>query len=263
MRELLNVLRWQDLLDIFAVSFLIYRVLVFIRRTRALQMLTGLALLIAAFFFSQHLELFTLKWILNSFLGSLILVIFILFQAEIRRGLTQVGTGTFFWDAKGRLQLVEELSRAALFLASKKIGGLIVIERSTGLKDYVQSGTPLDAVVNRELLISIFNPASPLHDGAVIIQQGRIAAAGVFLPFTANPKVSRYYGARHRAAMGITEESDALAVLISEEEGHVSVVLNGEVSPRMDRTVLQGTLREQLSGSRKLKPKQEKKAVSS
>ena len=255
MLELINVLRWQDVVDILAVAFLIYRVLVFIRRTRALQMLIGLAFLLLAFFLSEKLDFFTLRWILNSFLSSIILVIFILFQAEFRRGLMQVGKGTFFWDVQGQLQLVEEISRAAIQMASKKVGGLIVIERSTGLKDYAENGVQIDATVNRELLSSIFNTESRLHDGAVIIRNGRITSAACFLPLTANPSVSRYFGSRHRAAMGITEETDAVAVLISEEEGHVSIVVDGKISPRMDRTVLQGTLRDLVTGREKRKRK--------
>ncbi|MBI4775787.1 MAG: TIGR00159 family protein [Deltaproteobacteria bacterium] len=248
MLELIKVFRWQDVVDILAVAFLIYRVLVFIRRTRALQMLIGLALLILAFFLSEKLDFFTLRWILNSFLSSIIIVIFILFQSEIRRGLTQVGKGTFFWDVQEQLQLVEEISRAAIQMASKKAGGLIVIERSTGLKDYAENGVQIDAAVHRDLLSSIFNTESRLHDGAVIIRNGRITSAACFLPLTANPSVSRYFGSRHRAAMGITEETDAVAVLISEEEGQVSIVVDGKISPRMDRAALQGTLRDLITG---------------
>ncbi len=248
MDELINVLRWQDIVDILAVAYLIYRVLLFIRKTRALQMLIGLCLLVGAFFLSEQLQFFTLRWILNNFLSSIILVVFILFQSEFRRGLTQVGKGTFFWDVQEQLQMVEETSKAALHMASRRIGGLIVIERSTGLKEYADTGVPLDSVVNRDLLVAIFNPESKLHDGAVIIQRGRISAAGCFLPLTTAPNVSRYYGSRHRAAMGVTEETDAVVVLISEEEGQVSLVVDGKVSPRMDRAVLQGSLRDLLTG---------------
>ena len=249
MSGLLSGIRWQDIVDIVVVAMLIYWLLVFIKGTRAVQMLTGLAMLLLAFVVSDKLEFLTLRWLLSSFLSSIILVIIILFQADIRRVLTQVGKGTFFRGSRERLHLIEEVSRAAVSLASKHIGGLIVLERSTGLNDFIETGTVIDARVSRELLTSLFHPSSSLHDGAVIIQKDRVGAAGCFLPLTSNPLVDRSYGTRHRAAIGLTEETDAVVVLISEERGQVHIVEKGMVGPSVDKNTLDARLRDLLSSS--------------
>jgi diadenylate cyclase len=226
---------------------LIYWLLVFIKGTRAVQMLTGLAILLLAFVISDKLEFLTLRWLLSSFLSSIILVIIILFQSDIRRVLTQVGKGTFFRGSQERLQLIEEVSRAAISLASKHIGALVVFERSTGLNEHTETGTTIDARVSRDLIISIFHSSSPLHDGALLIQKGRISAAGCFLPLTSNPLVDKSYGSRHRAAIGLTEEADAVVVLVSEEKGSVSVVERGVVGPILDKAALDLRLRDLLA----------------
>jgi uncharacterized protein (TIGR00159 family) len=186
-----------------------------------------------------------------------ILVIIILFQADIRRVLTTVGKGTFFRGVQEQLQLIEEVSRAAHALASKKIGALIALERTTGLNNYVESGTTLDARVNREIIVSIFHPSSPLHDGALMIQKGRISAGGCFLPLTTNPSVDKSYGTRHRAAIGLTEETDAVMVLVSEEKGQVSTVVNGVVSPGLDKAALDLRLRQLLAAPQEVAPKKD------
>ena len=167
-----------------------------------------------------------------------------LFQHDIRRALTEMGRGSLFGIRRraAYTPLVEELTRAALSLASKRIGALVVLERTVGLNEYIEVGTPLDAQVSRELLGSIFLPASPIHDGAVVIQAGRIAAAGCYLPLTANPEVSKQLGTRHRAAIGLTEETDAIVVVVSEEEGTVALVREGQIDQALDA----GTLRTEL-----------------
>jgi diadenylate cyclase len=245
--DIFSSIRWQDVIDIVVVAMLIYWLLVFIKGTRAVQMLTGLALLLLAFVISDKLEFLTLRWLLSSFLSSIILVIIILFQSDIRRVLTQVGKGTFFRGSQERLQLIEEVSRAVISLASKHIGALVVFERSTGLNEHAETGTAVDARVSRDLLISLFYSSSPLHDGAVLIQKGRISAAGCFLPLTSNPLVDKSYGSRHRAAIGLTEESDAVVVLVSEEKGNVSVVESGFVGPSLDKAALDVRLRELMA----------------
>ena len=247
MSGVISSIRWQDIIDIVVVAMLIYWLLVFIKGTRAVQMLTGLAILLLGFVVSDKLEFLTLRWLLSTFLSSIILVIIIIFQSDIRRVLTQVGKGTFFRGSQERLQLIEEVSRAAISLGSKHIGALVVLERSTGLNDHTETGTALDARVSRDLLISIFHTSSPLHDGAVVIQKGRISAAGCFLPLTSNPLVDRSYGTRHRAAIGLTEETDAIVILISEERGQVCIVENGLVGPSLDKATLDVRLRELLS----------------
>jgi len=248
MNDLISSWRWQDVIDVVVVAMLIYGVLVHIKGTRAVQMLLGLAVILLAFVASDKFELLTLRWILSSVLSSVILITIILFQADIRRVLTTVGKGTFFRKFQEQLQLIEEVSRAAQTLASKKIGALVVFERTTGLNNYIESGTSLDARVSREIIVSIFYPASPIHDGAIVIQKGRISAGGCFLPLTTNPSVDKSYGTRHRAAIGLTEETDAVVVLVSEEKGQVSVVVNGVVTPSLDKAALDLRLRQLLAG---------------
>jgi diadenylate cyclase len=254
MTGFLSGIRWQDIVDIVVVAMLIYWLLVFIKGTRAVQMLTGLAILLLGFVVSDKLEFLTLRWMLSNFLSSIILVIIILFQSDIRRVLTQVGKGTFFRGSQEKFQLIEEVSRAAISLASKSIGALIVLERTTGLNDYAETGTALDARVSRELLLSIFHPLSPLHDGAVIIQKDRISAAGCFLPLTANPRLDKSYGTRHRAAIGLSEETDAVVVLVSEERARVSLVVNGVIGPSLDKAALDVNLRELLASPASTEP---------
>ncbi len=244
MPDLFIQLRWQDLLDVILVACGSYWIIHFIRGTRAVQMLVGLVVLFLAYFGSQLFELYTLNWVLNNFISSILLVIVVLFQHDIRRALTEMGRGSLFGIRRraAYTPLVEELTRAALSLASKRIGALVVLERTVGLNEYIEVGTPLDAQVSRELLGSIFLPASPIHDGAVVIQAGRIAAAGCYLPLTANPEVSKQLGTRHRAAIGLTEETDAIVVVVSEEEGTVALVREGQINQVLDA----GTLRTEL-----------------
>jgi uncharacterized protein (TIGR00159 family) len=247
MLDLLSNFRLQDAIDIALIAFVIYRIIDLIRGTRAVQMLIGLAVVFLTYLSSQYFSLYTLNWILDNFLSSILLVIVVIFQDDIRRALTQVGTRPFF-GTQPRLhgQDLEEMVRAAVALASKRIGALIVIQRDVGLNQYIEVGTPLDAQVSRELILSIFQPASPIHDGAVIIHHGRIIAAGCFLPLTANPHVSKTLGTRHRAAIGLTEETDAIVVVISEEEAAISLVREGRITRDVDAGTLRTTLQKLL-----------------
>lgn len=248
MFELLSNFRVQDAVDVALIAFVIYRIIDLIRGTRAVQMLIGLAVVFLAYLSSEYFSLYTLNWILDNFLSSILLVIVIIFQDDIRRALTQVGARTLFGGDRGlQGQDVEEIVRAAVALASKRIGGLIVLPREVGVNQYIEVGVRLDAQVSKELIISIFLPTSPIHDGALIVQTGRIIAAGCFLPLTTNPHVSKTLGTRHRAAIGLTEDTDAIVVVISEEEGAISLVREGRITRDVDAGTLRATLQKLMA----------------
>jgi diadenylate cyclase len=237
--------RWQDVLDILIVAFVVYRLVLLIRGTRAVPMLTGLIVLAGVYQGARLLELYTVNWILDALGNVILIVIVVVFQHDIRRVLTQVGSGPFFGKTPvARGQMVEELTRAAVQLAGRRIGALIVLTREVGLNDYIERGTRLDADVVRDLVVSIFLPTSPLHDGAVLIQHDRIVAAGCFLPLTTNPNVSKTLGTRHRAAIGLTEETDAVVIVVSEEEGKISLVREGRITRDIEAGVLRSTLQQ-------------------
>ena len=244
MFEIFTQLRWQDALDIGIIAFVLYRLIHMIRGTRAMQMIIGLVVILLAYVSSQMFGLFTLNWVLDNFLGSIILVIIVIFQSDIRRALTQVGTAPLFGGADRieRGQVLEEITKAVVSLATRGIGGLIVLEREVGLNEYIEVGTRLDARVTRELLESVFIPHSPMHDGALVIQKGRVAAARCFLPLSVDPNLSQAFGTRHRAAVGLTEETDAVAVVISEERGKISLVVEGKVIQDLEGPQLRSSL---------------------
>ncbi len=245
MQELIANFRIQDAVDIGVIAFLVYEALDLIRGTRAARMLLGLGLVFLVFFSSQVFELYTVNWVFDNFLSSILLVIVVIFQNDIRRALTQFGSGAFFGgDAGLQRGDVDEVVRAAVTLATKRVGGLVVFERDVGLSEYVESGTPIDSVISREMVVSIFQTASPIHDGAIVIRDGRLAAAGCFLPLTTNPNVSKALGTRHRAAIGVTEDSDAVVVVVSEEDGRISLVRSGRLTRDLDAA----NLREKLEG---------------
>ncbi len=235
----LPILRWQDALDILVVGYLIYRVILLIRGTRAVQMLAGLAVLTVVFFAAKTFELYTLHWLLGTVLSSLFILIVIVFQDDIRRALAQMGQSPFLKGRVKTFHALEEVAKAASALAEDKTGAIIVLERDIGLTNYVETAVPLDAQVTRDLLCTIFYKGTPLHDGAVVIQKGRLAAAGCVLPLSTNPELSRRLGTRHRAGIGVTEESDAVSVVVSEETGGISVAIGGKITRDIDT----GTLR--------------------
>ena len=242
----------RDTLDILLVTLGVYWLLLLIRGTRAVQILVGLAVLIAASLASEIFQLVTLRLILDNFLSSAVLIIIVLFQHDIRRALARVGRGFFpSVSAQQETQMVEEVVRAAQALAQKRVGALIVLERETGLDDEIEAGSRLDAEVTKELLISVFLPYSPIHDGAVVIQRGRIAFAGCILPLTLKGDLPEGVGTRHRAAVGITEETDAVVIVVSEERASISVVMRGEMVQDLDAPRLRVVLREILSGERR------------
>jgi diadenylate cyclase len=245
MIEFIRQIRWQDMVDVILMSIIIYRLLLIIKGTKAAHMLIGLGLLLMASLLSRYFELYTVDWMIQSFWAQIVIAIIILFQPEIRRALAQMGEAQIFRNLTSaeELKSLDEIVRATVALANKKIGALIAIERDTSLKDFVEMGTPLDAKVTKEILLSIFHPTSPIHDGAVVIKGNRIVAAGCFLPITMGPDISKSLGTRHRAGLGLSEETDAVIVVVSEETGVVSMAIHGKLDTHLDM----GTLRDILT----------------
>jgi uncharacterized protein (TIGR00159 family) len=246
---------FRDTIDILLVTAGIYWLLLLIRGTRAIQILVGLIVLIALSLASELFQLAALGMILERFLGSAVLIIVILFQNDIRRALARVGRGFFpNFSVEQEFQAVEEIVRAAGILSQRRYGALIVLERESNLGDLIEAGVPVDAALSKELLTSIFQPSSPMHDGAVVIQDGRVSSAGCILPLTLRTDLPDGLGTRHRAAVGITEETDALVVVVSEETATISVVLGGEMLRGLDAPRLRVVLRDILGGERKELP---------
>ncbi|MFQ5840230.1 MAG: diadenylate cyclase CdaA [Candidatus Methylomirabilales bacterium] len=245
MLDIWTQFRLIDFVDILIVAFAIYQILLLLRGTRALEMLLGLAVLYLTSRVAFKMGLLTVNWILQNLLGISVLLLIVVFQPEIRRTLATVGRRSAILRAFSSSQeahMIDELVRASSELSAKRIGSLMVIERDTPLTDYVVMGARVDAALSWRLLEAIFTPPGPLHDGAVILQGGRITFAGCFLPLTLSLRVSKELGTRHRAAIGITEETDAVAVVVSEETGTISLVARGE----MVRGLEAAALREQL-----------------
>jgi diadenylate cyclase len=244
---------WSDVLDIALVSFLIYELLLLIRGTRAVQMALSGGFLILLFFLSRWLQLETVNWVIRNLAAYVVFAIIVLFQSDIRRALAHFGRAPFFRyfeRAESAAETIEEIVVAASTLATRRIGAIVVVERQIGLRNYIEGGIPLDATVTYDLLASIFQPGSPLHDGAVIIQGDRVAAAACFLPLSVSPRVSRDLGTRHRAALGLTEENDAIAVVVSEETGSISLVLDGNIERGISPDTLKTRLRSLLGHRR-------------
>ena len=244
-REALTHYRWfNDTVDIALVYYIIYRLLLIIKGTRAFQMLIGIGLIVLVLIASQAFEFYTLDWLIHSFWSQIVLAVVILFQPEIRRTLARVGERHLFrsLSAVEGSKFIEETVKAVVNMANKRIGALIVLERDTDLTTIVEMGTELDAKVTKEILISIFLPYSPIHDGAAIIRSGRLISAGCFLPLTLSSNISKSLGTRHRAAVGLTEESDAVVVVVSEETGEISLVVNGAIENNADAPALRKTL---------------------
>jgi diadenylate cyclase len=241
--------RLRDAIDILLVALVLYRVFVMFKETRAVQMLLSLGALMAASFVAHHFELYGTSWILDNFWSFWVLALIVLFQPELRRALAQFGQSPLFqvMTRAGREQqshLLDEVVKAAESLAGRRIGALVVMERRTGLRNYAELGVPLDALVSADLLESLFLPYSPLHDGAVFIRGGRVAAAGGFLPLSRNAQLGRALGTRHRAALGLSEETDAVVLVVSEETGRISLVVAGRMEAPLDHEALTRRLAE-------------------
>jgi diadenylate cyclase len=224
---------WRDAVDVLLVALVIYRIFTLFRGTRAMQMLVGVGVLVIASFGARHLELHSLSWLLDTLWSFWVVVLVVLFQPELRRALTSLGHAAALRHVLGgraeTLRVVDEIASVAGSLAERRIGALIVIERGTGLRQYAELGVALDALVSADLLTSLFLPYSPLHDGAAFIRDDRVIAAGCFLPLSRNSQLARHLGTRHRAALGVTEETDAVAVVVSEETGRLSLAVDGGI----------------------------------
>jgi len=237
---------WWDVVDILLVAILIYEALKLIRGTRAVQMAASSGILVLLFVASTTMPLQTVNWLIRNMVGYVVFAAIVLFQSDIRRGMAHFGRAPFLrvlTRPETGNETIEEVVVAASTLAGRRQGAIVVIEREIGLRNYIESGIPLDAQVTYDLLVSIFQPTAPLHDGAVIIQEGRIAAASCFLPLTVQPAISRELGTRHRAAIGLTEENDAVAVVVSEESGLISIALDGTIERGLSPNDLRNRLK--------------------
>lgn len=239
LKELLPYLKsWNTYVDIFIIAFLIYKVMDLIKETRAEQLIKGIAMLIIATRVSEMLGLHTVYWLLKNAMTLGFIAILIIFQPELRRALEHLGRGKFF--SKGDMleqeldNMLNEINAAVAQLSKTKTGAIIILEQETGLNEHIETGTKMDSTVTSALLLNVFIPNTPLHDGALIIRKNRIAAAGCFLPLTENKNLSKELGTRHRAALGVTEMSDALAIIVSEETGVISFAMEGKLSRYLD-----------------------------
>lgn len=243
MQEIISIFRnigmW-DVVDMAIVAFVFYKLYTLIRETRAEQLIKGILVLLLATYFSDVLQLHVINWILRNTMTVGLIALLIVFQPELRRALEYIGRTKFLTKSIADIEqeeidrLVEEVGEATASLSRQKIGALIVIEKDTGLNEVVETGTRIAGFVSRALLINIFIPNTPLHDGAVVIRKNRIMAAGCFLPLTDNATLNKELGTRHRAGLGITEKSDSLVVIVSEETGAISVAENGQLYRYLD-----------------------------
>jgi len=246
---------WNDVLDILVAAVAIYEVFKHLRGTRAVQMGAGVGLLVGVYYLSRWWHLDLVNWLIRNIFGYLVFAAIVLFQSEIRRTLARLGRARLFrylTRADPDEELIEELVVATTMLAGQRTGAIIAVERDIGLRNYIEGGIPVDATMTYDLLLSIFQVRSPLHDGAVIVQADRIAAAACFLPLTVNPAVSRDLGTRHRAAIGLTEESDAAAIVVSEQTGRISLALNGGLERDLSADRLRERLRELVPHRRRV-----------
>lgn len=247
--DILRQMTWRNILDVALVTAVIYYLLLLIRGTRAVQILLGLLVLVGAYYAAVTLELTALETILDRSFLVLPIVIIVLFQQEIRRALSSLWRAPMFSHARQQAidLMVDDVTAAATTLAERKVGALIVFERQDGLREYIENGIQIDGLLSVDLLINLFTPDTPTHDGAVIVHDGRIAAATCFLPLTQNAELSKALGTRHRAALGITEETDALSVVVSEETGAISMAGRGNLERGLDAHELRNLLYARLT----------------
>ncbi|OZU87495.1 TIGR00159 family protein [Virgibacillus indicus] len=248
--DLLNLLRIG--VDIALVWYVLYKLIMLIRGTKAIQLLKGIAVVLVVWLLSILFNLQTIQWITNQAIEWGLIVIIILFQPELRRALEQLGRGNIFSrSARSEEEIIEQnidaIIQSCNYMAKRRIGALISIERETGIGDYAETGIPINGKLTHQLLTNIFTPNTPLHDGAVIIKKESILAAACYLPLSESPFISKELGTRHRAAMGISEVTDALTIVVSEETGNISCTKNGELHRELNQDSLRQILSENLS----------------
>jgi diadenylate cyclase len=244
----------KNIVDVLLVWYVFYKLITIIKGTKAVQLLKGIFVIIIVRILTDVFGLDTLKWMMDQVLPWGFLAIIIIFQPELRRALEQLGRGRLFarstmQEEEERNRLMEAITKSVSYMAKRRIGALISIERETGLSEYIETGTPMHSDMSSELLINIFIPNTPLHDGAVIIQRNRIAAAGCYLPLSESPFISKELGTRHRAALGISEVTDAITIIVSEETGAVSITANGDLDRNLSMEEFEARLRRVWFGS--------------
>ncbi|MET3563580.1 diadenylate cyclase [Enterococcus rotai] len=246
-----------NIIDILVVWYLVYKLIMLVRGTKAVQLLKGVAVFIVIRILSEIIGLHTLSWLMNQVIMYGVIAAVVIFQPEVRRGLEHLGRSSFFRTSRSEQQEDEKMilafDKAIQYMSKRKIGALITVERNTGLDEYIETGISLDADITGELLINIFIPNTPLHDGAVIVKQGKIAVASAYLPLSESNLIPKEFGTRHRAAVGISEVSDAVTIIVSEETGDVSLTLNNDLIPRLTQEEYLKILRAELV------PKEERK----
>ncbi len=251
-KQALETLNFISILDILIVAFVIYKLMMIIKGTRAVQLIKGLFVLLLASLVSETFGFTTVAWILDQFSKVLVIALPIVFQPELRRALERLGRGKFFARPMSMLneetlaKVVEQLVRSVKIFSENNIGALIMLEREIGVNDYIETGTKIDGLVSTEFIVNLFIPRSPLHDGAVIMRGDRVVAAGCFLPLSENPNLSKELGTRHRAALGLTEQSDAIGIIVSEETGTISVAEEGKLTRYLDENMLKDILNKRL-----------------
>lgn len=248
MQGILSTIQLRDLFDIVLVAIVLYRIYIMIKDSRALALLKGLIVLLMATLLSKWLELNVINWLLQKTLTVVAVALPVVFQPELRRALEHLGRGNVFrknvlLNEEETEDFLDELAKAVVVLAKNKIGALLVIERETGLSDYIETGIQVDGLVSNEFLINIFIPNTPLHDGAAILRGNRVMAAGCLLPLTEDRSLNKELGTRHRAAIGLTEQSDAVVVVVSEETGIISLARGGQLKRNLDMEMLKNLLR--------------------
>lgn len=248
-QRLFSTFRVTDLIDILVIAVIIYYLIILVKETRAEQLIKGFFAILIVAQLSDWFNLYTVKWLVSNLLTVGLILVIVVFQPELRRAFERLGRSqgwllSFVTSPEESTQLlqIDEISRAATSLSRQKIGALIVLEGTTGLNDIVETGTEINGLVTAELLINIFIPNTPLHDGAVIIKDDRVKAAGAFLPLTENSNLARELGTRHRAALGISERSDAIVIVVSEETGLISIAQDGVLSRRIDEVTMREIL---------------------
>ena len=253
MESLLKNVNWKAIIEIIILWFVIYKIFLFLKGTKAVYLLRGIITLVIAFFVFQKADLYVLSWLLTKFFAFFLILIVIIFQPELREGLIRLGKRHIFYIEPKQEEidrLIREIVSAAGVMSKKNIGALMAIKREIGLKNYIESGVILNADITSEILQNIFFPGTPLHDGGVIIDGTKIVAAGCLFPLTDNPNLERAMGMRHRAAVGLSENSDAIVIVVSEERGSISLAINGQFSKNLSpsdlQTILNGQLRKKV-----------------